>query len=96
MPNCSSFLKFTGKVALDMVSLFPQKTFKNRKNGLRADLAQTIADLHPRLFVSPEAVCRMATASTIFSDGKIPSVPWKPAKETVILELPPVDGVGLF
>ena len=40
--------QFTGKVALDMISLFPQNTFKLRKNGLRADLAQTIADMHPR------------------------------------------------
>ncbi|MCC8088666.1 MAG: carbohydrate binding domain-containing protein [Rikenellaceae bacterium] len=37
-----------GKTALDMVSLFPQKTFKNRKNGLRKDLAEVIADLNPR------------------------------------------------
>lgn len=29
-----------GRYGLDMVSLFPQRTFKNRKNGLRADLAQ--------------------------------------------------------
>lgn len=36
-----------GEVAVDMVSLFPQKTFKNHKNGLRADLAETIADMHP-------------------------------------------------
>lgn len=42
-----------GKIQLDMVSLFPQKTFKNRKNGLRADLAQTIADLHPRFVRFP-------------------------------------------
>ena len=45
--------QFTGKVALDMVSLFPQKTFKERPNGLRADLAQTIADLHPRFVRFP-------------------------------------------
>lgn len=37
----------TGKVWLDFVSLFPQKTFRNRPNGLRADLAQMIADLKP-------------------------------------------------
>jgi alpha-L-arabinofuranosidase len=43
----------TGSVALDMVSLFPQKTFKNHKNGLRADLAQTIADIHPRFVRFP-------------------------------------------
>lgn len=37
----------TGSVSMDMVSLFPEKTFKGRKNGLRADLAQMLADLHP-------------------------------------------------
>ena len=45
--------QFTGKVALDMISLFPQNTFKQRKNGLRADLAQAIADLHPRFIRFP-------------------------------------------
>ncbi len=42
-----------GKVGLDMVSLFPQNTFKGHKNGLRADLAQTIADLHPKFVRFP-------------------------------------------
>ncbi|MBO4801560.1 MAG: carbohydrate binding domain-containing protein [Bacteroidaceae bacterium] len=42
-----------GEVALDFVSLFPQKTFKNRKNGLRPDLAQVLADLHPRFMRFP-------------------------------------------
>lgn len=37
----------TGTVWLDMVSLFPAKTFKNRPNGLRNDLAQYLADLKP-------------------------------------------------
>lgn len=36
-----------GKIALDVISLFPQKTFKNRTNGLRPDLAQLLADMHP-------------------------------------------------
>lgn len=40
-------------VALDMISLFPEKTFKNRPNGLRADLAQSLADLHPRFVRFP-------------------------------------------
>lgn len=40
-------------VCLDMVSLFPRHTFKNRPNGLRADLAQTIADLHPKFVRFP-------------------------------------------
>jgi alpha-L-arabinofuranosidase len=36
-----------GVVDLDMVSLFPQKTWKDRPGGLRADMAQALADLHP-------------------------------------------------
>lgn len=36
-----------GKLDLDMVSLFPQQTWKNRPNGLRPDLAQLLADLKP-------------------------------------------------
>ncbi len=43
----------TGKLALDVVSLFPQKTFRNRPNGLRADLAQAIADLKPKFMRFP-------------------------------------------
>ena len=42
-----------GEYALDMISLFPQNTFKGRKNGLRADLAQAIADIHPRFVRFP-------------------------------------------
>lgn len=42
-----------GSYGIDMVSLFPQKTFKGRKNGLRADLAQTLANLHPRFVRFP-------------------------------------------
>ena len=36
-----------GRVDLDMVSLFPKNTFKGRENGLRADLAQLVADMKP-------------------------------------------------
>lgn len=36
-----------GKVFVDYVSLFPQNTFKGRKNGMRADVAQLLADLKP-------------------------------------------------
>ena len=42
-----------GEACLDMVSLFPQATFKGRKNGLRADMAQVLADLHPRFVRFP-------------------------------------------
>lgn len=43
----------TGTYHFDLVSLFPQNTFKGRKNGLRADLAQVLADLHPRFVRFP-------------------------------------------
>jgi alpha-N-arabinofuranosidase len=54
-PDASLVVLATGKgvVDLDMVSLFPQKTFHNRPNGLRADLAQTIADLQPKFVRFP-------------------------------------------
>ena len=37
----------------DMVSLFPRTTFRGRRNGLRADLADTIAALRPRFVRFP-------------------------------------------
>lgn len=36
-----------GSISFDMISLFPQNTWMNRKNGLRADLVQMLKDLHP-------------------------------------------------
>ena len=41
------------KAGIDMVSLFPQETFMGRKNGLRKDLAQVIADLQPKFVRFP-------------------------------------------
>ncbi len=38
---------------LDLISLFPQNTFKGRKNGLRKDLAEAIAALNPRFVRFP-------------------------------------------
>ncbi len=38
---------------LDMVSLFPQDTFKGRENGMRKDLAEKIAAMHPRFLRFP-------------------------------------------
>lgn len=42
-----------GVVQLDMVSLFPRDTFHGRRNGLRRDLADTIAALNPRFVRFP-------------------------------------------
>jgi len=46
------FLPF-GSLQIDMVSLFPAKTFKNRANGLRPDLAEMIARLKPGFVRGP-------------------------------------------
>ncbi|RKR04588.1 alpha-N-arabinofuranosidase [Flavobacterium sp. 81] len=37
----------TGTIDLDMISLFPENTWKNRKNGLRKDLVQLLFDVKP-------------------------------------------------
>lgn len=42
-----------GAVCVDMISLFPEKTFRKRSNGLRADLAQAVADLKPKFVRFP-------------------------------------------
>jgi len=42
-------IRFNGVSALDldMISMFPADTWKGRRNGLRNDLVQLLADLHP-------------------------------------------------
>ena len=40
-------LKGKGALDMDMLSLFPVHTWKNRPGGLRADLVQKLYDLHP-------------------------------------------------
>ena len=42
-----------GKVAADMVSLFPVDTYKGRENGMRKDLAQMLEDLNPAFLRFP-------------------------------------------
>ena len=43
----------SGKVAVDMVSLFPEDTWKHQPNGLRADLVQILADMKPAFLRFP-------------------------------------------
>ncbi len=43
----------TGTIYMDMVSLFPAKTFMDRENGLRSDIAQILADLKPKFMRFP-------------------------------------------
>ncbi len=42
-----------GVLLIDYVSLFPQNTFKGRKNGQRADVAQMLVNLHPKFMRWP-------------------------------------------
>ncbi|MEH7418032.1 alpha-L-arabinofuranosidase C-terminal domain-containing protein [Neobacillus drentensis] len=42
-----------GTFWLEFVSLFPQKTFMERKNGLRPDLVKRVADLEPKFLRFP-------------------------------------------
>lgn len=42
-----------GTVDVDMVSLFPDDTYKGRKNGLRKDLAQLVEELNPSFLRFP-------------------------------------------
>jgi len=48
-PKAKLNISFEGKgiIDIDMVSLFPQDTWRNRENGLRADLVQLLADMKP-------------------------------------------------
>jgi alpha-L-arabinofuranosidase len=48
-PKAQLQVLFSGKgvIDVDMVSLFPAATWKQRPNGLRADLVQMLADLKP-------------------------------------------------
>lgn len=47
------FLASGVSVDLEHVSLFPVNTWKGRENGLRADLAQALYDIHPGVFRFP-------------------------------------------
>lgn len=47
------FLGSHGTVDLEHVSLFPVSTWNGDKNGMRKDLAQLLADLHPGVFRFP-------------------------------------------
>lgn len=42
-----------GRIDIDVVSLFPENTFKQRRNGLRADIAEKIAALRPAFMRFP-------------------------------------------
>ena len=43
----------SGEVHFDMISLFPEDTFKGRENGMRKDLGQLLEDMQPRFLRFP-------------------------------------------
>ncbi len=47
------FLDGKNPVCLEHISLFPVNTFKNRTNGMRRDIAQALADVHPGVLRFP-------------------------------------------
>ena len=51
--NLRIFLDSKNPVCLEHVSLFPVNTFKNRPNGMRRDLGQALADVHPGVLRFP-------------------------------------------
>ncbi|MFG2355355.1 alpha-L-arabinofuranosidase C-terminal domain-containing protein [Streptomyces sp. NPDC048521] len=55
-------LASSAAAALDMVSLFPRDTYKHEPNGLRKDLAEKVAALHPG-FVRFPGGCLVNTGS---------------------------------
>ena len=51
--NLRIFLEGKNPVCLEHISLFPVNTFKNRVNGMRRDLGQALADVHPGVLRFP-------------------------------------------
>ena len=47
------FIEGKNPADIEHVSLFPVNTFKNRDNGMRRDLGQALADMHPGVFRFP-------------------------------------------
>lgn len=45
--QCRFWFEGTGTVDLDMISLFPEDTWKKRPGGMRADMIQMLADMKP-------------------------------------------------
>lgn len=63
------------KFCLDFVSLFPVNTFKGRENGMRADIAQMLADLKPRFMRFPGGC--LVHDGTLNADDRNSMYRWK-------------------
>jgi len=81
--RCKLYVLVDGKGSFDFdaVSLFPEKTWKNRPGGLRADMVQALADLKPGFMRFPggcivegsELAVRYQRKKTI---GPVEERPW--------------------
>lgn len=66
-------------VDIDMVSLFPAETFKGRENGLRKDLAETLAAIRPRFVRFPGGCVAHGDGIENIYDWKGSVGPWRRA-----------------
>ncbi len=62
-------------VALDMISLFPKDTYRNRKNGMRRDIVELLADLKPRFMRFPGGC--LVHVGSLNPDDRISMYRWK-------------------
>lgn len=60
---------------IDMVSLFPRDTFGNRKNGLRKDVAQMIADMKPKFMRFPGGC--LVHCGSLNAEDRVSQYRWK-------------------
>ena len=66
-------LKPENIVDLEHISLFPTDTYNGHENGLRKDLAQKLADIHPGVFRFPGGCIVESTGRLTRTAGTIPS-----------------------
>lgn len=64
-----------GDIYLDFVSLFPKDTFLGRKNGLRKDIAQMLADMRPKFLRFPGGC--LVHCGTLHAEDRDSMYRWK-------------------
>lgn len=62
-------------IELDMISLFPEDTFLGRRNGLRRDVAQLLADMKPKFMRFPGGC--LAHIGSLDADDRCGMYRWK-------------------
>ena len=80
-------METAGTLDLEHISLFPEKTFNNRTNGLRRDLAQALKDLSRESFVSRVDVSLRVQPSPHATNGKYGRPRREPAYQYQPMEL---------